>query len=105
MATVFRVKDKILLSNTRSGTIPYMAPEVFDRKDYQPEQADIWSCGVILVALLCGELPWDEPSMECEGFRHWKEHKFFEAPWSKLDNLTLCKHFTSRCSHFLASIF
>ena len=36
------------------GTVPYVAPEVFTRRPYHAEPADIWSCGVILVALLAG---------------------------------------------------
>lgn len=36
------------------GTVPYIAPEVLSRKPYDAEPADIWSCAVILVALLAG---------------------------------------------------
>ena len=36
------------------GTVPYVAPELFTRKPYRAEPADIWSCGIILVALLAG---------------------------------------------------
>ena len=69
------------------GTFPYMANEgkkmkdlkfniqlilqsfflVYTRKEYYPDIADIWSCGIILVALLSGELPWDTPSFDSEG--------------------------------------
>ncbi|KAK8380943.1 hypothetical protein O3P69_008094 [Scylla paramamosain] len=35
------------------GTKPYMAPEVLLRP-YSAEPADIWSCGIVLVALLAG---------------------------------------------------
>ena len=37
----------------RCGTLPYIAPEVL-RGPYRAEPADLWSCGVILVALLTG---------------------------------------------------
>ena len=42
----------------RCGTMPYIAPEVLVRSQYSAEPADIWSCGVVLVAMLTGELPW-----------------------------------------------
>ena len=38
--------------------MPYIAPEVLVRSQYNAEPADIWSCGVVLVAMLTGELPW-----------------------------------------------
>lgn len=34
--------------------MPYIAPEVYANSPYQAEPADIWSCGVILVAMLAG---------------------------------------------------
>lgn len=37
----------------KCGTKPYMAPEVLLRP-YNAEPADVWSCGVVLVALLAG---------------------------------------------------
>ncbi|XP_064471226.1 serine/threonine-protein kinase Chk1-like isoform X2 [Ornithodoros turicata] len=88
LATVFRHKGEERQLTRKCGTLPYIAPEVLVKK-YKAEPADIWSCGVILVALLAGELPWDQPSPVCEQFRWWKECKITESPWSKLDNLAL----------------
>mmetsp|Transcript_6408 Transcript_6408/g.11143 ORF Transcript_6408/g.11143 Transcript_6408/m.11143 type:complete len:477 (+) Transcript_6408:1555-2985(+) len=39
----------------RTGTIQYMAPEIF--KNSYNEKCDIWSCGVILFILLSGKMP------------------------------------------------
>lgn len=43
---------------TICGTPHYMAPEVFSRKPYT-EKCDMWSCGVAMYALVCGDVPFD----------------------------------------------
>lgn len=37
----------------RCGTLPYLAPEVLTGR-YYAVPADLWSCGIILVAMLTG---------------------------------------------------
>ena len=39
------------------GTINYMASEIVQKAEYAGPPADIWACGVLLYALLCGNFP------------------------------------------------
>ena len=56
----------------RCGTPPYAAPEVFvPEPAYDAEPADVWSCGVVLVTMLAGELPWDEPTDRFGNLEKW----------------------------------
>lgn len=48
---------------TTCGTPMYMAPEVINAHDYS-QQCDIWSIGVIMYILLCGEPPFMASSEE-----------------------------------------
>ncbi|RZB39965.1 Pkinase and/or Kinase-like domain containing protein [Asbolus verrucosus] len=87
MATLFRCKGKERLLDRKCGTKPYCAPEVFV-KPYRAQPADLWSCGIVLIAMLTGELPWGDTFSE--EFKNYQQDSYITVtPWSKLGNATL----------------
>ncbi|TGZ79376.1 kinase-like protein [Ascodesmis nigricans] len=55
-----REYEKNKLLQTFCGTVCYCAPEMLKGERYIAQGVDVWSLGVILYALLRGELPFDE---------------------------------------------
>lgn len=49
---------------TSCGSPHYASPEIVSGKRYKGTASDIWSCGIILFALLCGRLPFDDPNIQ-----------------------------------------
>jgi len=50
--------------DTFCGSPFYAAPEMILGKKYEGPEVDMWSLGVILFALLCGHLPFDDANMK-----------------------------------------
>lgn len=51
------------LLETSCGSPHYASPEIVAGKTYQGGPSDIWSCGIILFALLTGHLPFDDENI------------------------------------------
>ncbi|CAF1999859.1 unnamed protein product [Rotaria magnacalcarata] len=91
LATLFRsqtTKEERKLT-TYCGTAPYSSPEVWSKTPYRGEPVDVWSCGIILTAMLTGELPWDQPSYQNPEYKRWLDRDYYHNPWKKIDNMIL----------------
>ena len=47
---------------TACGSPCYAAPEMIAGQRYHGSRVDVWSCGVIMFALICGYLPFEDPN-------------------------------------------
>ncbi|KAI5169996.1 serine/threonine-protein kinase CHEK1 [Pancytospora epiphaga] len=68
-STFFYYKEHRRLKS-RAGTYSFMAPEIFDGS-YDGELCDIWSCGITLVNMLSGELPWEVATSSDEVYQRF----------------------------------
>ncbi|XP_012283740.1 maternal embryonic leucine zipper kinase [Orussus abietinus] len=65
---------------TSCGSPTYAAPELILGKKYLGSEIDIWSMGVLLYALLCGFLPFDDNNIE-NLYRKILSGKYDEPSW------------------------
>ena len=70
------------------GTPPYMAPEIWSGNGYFGTNVDVWSCGIVLIAMLSGELPWSKAVDEDPNYKLWKEGKTLKMPWTNVRYVT-----------------
>uniref|UniRef100_A0A3P8VRM1 Serine/threonine-protein kinase CHK1 n=2 Tax=Cynoglossus semilaevis TaxID=244447 RepID=A0A3P8VRM1_CYNSE len=89
LATMFRFKGRERLLNRLCGTLPYVAPELLGQPEFKAQPADLWSCGIVLTAMLAGELPWDQPAESCQEYSDWIQKKTYLPPWKKIQPMPL----------------
>ncbi|PNF16216.1 Maternal embryonic leucine zipper kinase, partial [Cryptotermes secundus] len=66
--------------STSCGSPTYAAPELVVGKRYLGSEVDIWSMGVLLYALLCGHLPFDDDNIDSL-YRKIVSGKYNEPEW------------------------
>ncbi|CAL8277245.1 unnamed protein product [Merluccius merluccius] len=76
---------------TSCGSPNYAAPEVISGRLYAGPEVDIWSSGVILYALLCGTLPFDDDHVPTL-FKKICDGVFFTPQYLNPSVVSLLKH-------------
>ncbi|KAL2001789.1 hypothetical protein VTN02DRAFT_1217 [Thermoascus thermophilus] len=74
--------------NTSCGSPHYAAPEIIYGRRYRGDKADIWSCGIILFALLTGFLPFDGGDLS-NTLRLVKKGDYVLPPWLSAEAIDL----------------
>ena len=59
LSNIFNTEKTKLLSSS-CGSPSYAAPEMLQGKSYKPQPVDIWSSGIVLYAMICGYLPFED---------------------------------------------
>jgi serine/threonine protein kinase len=77
------MKDSQALK-TACGSPNYAAPEIISGRAYGGVEVDIWSMGVILYAMVCGTLPFDDDSMT-QLFNKIKEGRYYMPNYISAD--------------------
>ena len=59
LSNIFNTEKTKMLSSS-CGSPSYAAPEMLQGKNYNPQPVDIWSSGIVLYAMVCGFLPFED---------------------------------------------
>ncbi|KKA21478.1 Protein kinase [Rasamsonia emersonii CBS 393.64] len=70
-AVVFRYpfENDIVLASGIVGSDPYLAPEVYDEKKYDPRPTDIWSLAIIFCCMTLRRFPWKQPRITDNSYK------------------------------------
>ncbi|KAK0666104.1 putative nitrogen permease reactivator protein [Cercophora samala] len=62
-------ETSIVLASGIVGSDPYLAPEVYDEKKYDPQAVDIWSLAIIYCCMTLRRFPWKLPRLTDSSFK------------------------------------
>lgn len=89
----------IHLSGGICGSSPYIAPEEYNSKEFDPRSVDIWSCGVIYMAMRTGRHLWRTATDEDEFYLKYLEGRKSSEGYEPIEMLK-----RARCRNVIYSI-
>lgn len=75
---------------TACGSPAYAAPEIIAGTNYRGDVADVWSLGVLLYALLCGSLPFDDENIAAM-YAKIQNGVYQIPPWLSQESIALLR--------------
>lgn len=90
---------EIHLSNGVCGSSPYIAPEEFTQKAFDPRCVDIWACGVIYMAMRTGRQLWKVANSKDEFFEEYIQKRKNASGYEPIESLK-----RARCRNVIYSI-
>ncbi|PAV91744.1 hypothetical protein WR25_09247 isoform E [Diploscapter pachys] len=84
------------------GTRVYSPPEWIEHQRYNGVEATVWSLGILLFDMVCGDIPYRRDSDILNGFLHWRNHvsesKIIHIQSYKIKFIILaCKDLVRQC--------
>lgn len=92
-------EKEIHLSEGVCGSSPYIAPEEFTQKEFDPRCVDIWSCGVIYMAMRTGRQLWKVANSKDEFFEEYIQKRKNASGYEPIESLK-----RARCRNVIYSI-
>jgi protein-serine/threonine kinase len=93
------------------GSAPYIAPEEYTDKEFDPRAVDVWACGVIYMAMRTGRHLWRMAKRdEDEFYERYLEGRRDEAGYEPIESLSRVSpylggsDFKARCRNVIYSI-
>ncbi|SPO02834.1 probable serine/threonine protein kinase [Cephalotrichum gorgonifer] len=81
------------------GSAPYIAPEEYTEKEFDPRAVDVWACGVIYMAMRTGRHLWHVAKREDDFYSRYLDGRREEEGYQPIESLH-----RARCRNVIYSI-
>ncbi|KXI94853.1 hypothetical protein ACS49_04410 [Bacillus cereus] len=92
-------EDEVQLSHGICGSSPYIAPEEYTQKEFDPRPIDVWACGVIYMAMRTGRQLWKLANVEDEFFTTYLQKRKDAKGYEPIEGLK-----RARCRNVIYSV-